>query len=149
MRIIAVDHGEKRIGLAISDPTAKIARPLGVVKHTAREADARAVHSVAREQGAELIVVGESFDEAGQPNAAGRRAERFAHVLRESGTIPVVMWDESLSTQDARAALRGAGLHKKRRTAPVDAQAAAIILQSYLDGQEGSGIQPTNLHEGN
>ncbi len=148
MRVIAVDHGEKRIGLAISDSETKIARPQGVLKHSSREADARAVQAKATELGAELIVVGESFDEEGRPKAAGRRAERFAEVLRGMCSIPVVMWDESLSTQDARDARLSAGLKRKSRTAAVDAEAAAMILRSYLERQQETGAEPLTSSEG-
>ncbi len=148
MRVVAVDHGEKRIGLAISDSETKIARPQGVLKHTSREADARAVRAKATELGAGLIVVGESLDEEGRPNAAGRRAERFAEVLRGMCSIPVVMWDESLSTQDARDARLNAGLRKKRRMAAVDADAAAMILRSYLEHQQETGVEPFTSTEG-
>ena len=80
MRVLAVDHGEKRIGLAISDPNGTIANPLTVVKHVSRALDAAQVATVASEQDAGLIIVGQSFDEDGQPNLAGRRAARFAEA---------------------------------------------------------------------
>ncbi len=135
MRVMGVDHGEKRIGLAISDSTGSLARPLGVIHHVSRKADAQMVGEQAAANGAELIVVGESFDEEGHPNAAGRRAEKFAEALRSSTLIPVAMWDESMSTQDARTVRIALGIGKKRRAAPVDANAAAMILQSFLDAR--------------
>ncbi len=143
MRVLAVDHGEKRIGLAISDSTGALARPLKVIRHTNRETDVRLVRETAAEQGAELIVVGQSFDEEGQPNAAGRRAQRFADVLKTQSVVPVMLWDESMSTQDARTRRREAGVRKRARSAPVDAEAAAIILQSYLESR-GDAAMPSN-----
>ncbi len=143
MRVLAVDHGEKRIGLAISDSTGTLARPLKVIRHTNRETDVRLVREAAAEQGAELIVVGQSFDEEGQPNAAGRRAQRFADVLKMDSEVPVVLWDESMSTQDARTRRREAGVRKRGRSAPVDAEAAAIILQSYLESRADAAM-PSN-----
>ena len=104
MRILAVDHGEKRIGLALSDPTATIASPFKVIEHVSRLMDAAQVATLAQENEVGLIVVGQSFDEEGQPNLAGRRAAKFAATLREQTSTPVVLWDESFSTQDARAA---------------------------------------------
>jgi len=133
MRILAVDHGEKRIGLAISDPTGTIANPLTVIQHVSRTIDAAQVSALAAEHGAGAIVVGQSFDEDGQPNLAGRRAARFAEALREQTNLLVELWDESFSTQKARAARIQMGVSRKQRTGHLDQLAATVILQSYLD----------------
>lgn len=135
MRILAVDHGEKRIGLALSDPTATLASPLKVIGHVSRLADAAQVAALAVEYEAGLIIIGQSFDEDGRPNAAGRRAARFAEVLRAQTSIPVELWDESLSTQDAREIRLRSGAPRKQRGGHLDDLAAAVILQSYLDAQ--------------
>jgi putative pre-16S rRNA nuclease len=137
MRILGVDHGEKHIGLAISDATGTIAGPLGVIKHVSRAVDAAQVAALASEQGAEIIVVGQSFDEEGRPNAAGRSAERFAEALKGQTTLPVVLWDESMSTADARSFRLEMGVSRKKRGGHMDEAAAAVILQSYLDAQRG------------
>jgi putative Holliday junction resolvase len=142
MRVMAVDHGERRIGIAISDTTGTIARPLAIVKHVARLADAGQVAELARQNEVGVIVVGESTDEAGLLNAAGRRARRFAEALGTQTAIPVVMWDESLSSQDARAARIAAGASRRKRAEEIDSAAAAAILQTYLDAHpamDGSG----------
>ena len=136
MRVLAVDHGEKRIGLAISDPTGTIANPMTVIKHISRAIDAAQVATVASEHGAGLIVIGQSFDEDGQPNLAGRRAARFAEALREQTDLPVELWDESFSTQKARTARIQMGVSHKQRAGHLDEIAATIILQSYLDAHE-------------
>ncbi len=133
MRILAVDHGEKRIGLAISDPTATFASPLKVIKHVSRLLDAAQVASLAAENYAGLIVIGQSFDEQGQPNLAGRRAARFAEALREQTPIPLILWDESLSTRDARATRNEMGVSHRKRSGHLDELSAVIILQSYLE----------------
>jgi len=133
MRVMAVDHGEKRIGLAISDSTGTIANPLTVVKHISRTLDAAQVAVIASEQNAEMIVVGQSFDEDGQPNLAGRRAARFAEALQGQTDIPIQMWDESFSTEKARAARIQMGGSRKQRAGHLDQIAATVILQSYLD----------------
>ncbi len=135
MRILAVDHGEKRIGIAVSDETGTLARPLHVIQHTRRAEDAQRVSQAAVEQDAGLIVIGQSFDEEGRPNLAGRSSERFAEALRAQTSLPVVLWDESMSTDDARRARVAAGVRKRGRARPIDAEAAARILQSYLDAQ--------------
>lgn len=133
MRILCVDHGEKRIGVAISDLTGTIASPLTVINHVARLVDAALVTALAGEQGAEKIIVGQSFDEEGNPNTAGRAAIRFAEALRTQTSLPVEMWDESLSTQDARSARIQSGVSRKRRAGHHDSLAAVVILQSYLE----------------
>ncbi|MBV6393757.1 MAG: putative pre-16S rRNA nuclease [Anaerolineales bacterium] len=133
MRILAVDHGEKRIGLALSDPTATIASPLKVIEHVSRLVDAAQVADVAAQNEVGIIVVGQSYDEDGNPNPAGRRAGRFADELRRLTNIPVVMWDESNSTQIARAARIELGVSRKKRAGHQDQFAAAVILQSYLE----------------
>ncbi|HEU0295832.1 MAG TPA: Holliday junction resolvase RuvX [Anaerolineales bacterium] len=135
MRILAVDHGEKRIGLALSDPTGTIANPLTVIKHFSRTMDAAQVANLAAEYGAELIVIGQSFDEEGHPNLAGRRAAKFAQALKEQTQLPVVLWDESFSTQDARTARIELGVSRKKRAGHQDALAAVMILQSYIESQ--------------
>ncbi len=133
MRILAVDHGEKRIGLAVSDLTGTIANPLKVIEHVSRMIDAAQVAELAAQNQIELIVIGQSFDEEGRPNLAGRRAARFAETLKTQTQIPVVMWDESFSTRDARAARTELGVPRRKRGGHLDALAAAMILQSYLD----------------
>ena len=104
MRILAVDHGEKRIGIALSDPTGTIANPFQIVEHVSRLMDAAQVAAIAQENQVGLIVVGQSFDDEGKPNLAGRRAAKFAAALQEQTSISIELWDESFSTQDARAA---------------------------------------------
>ncbi len=138
MRILAVDHGEKRIGLALSDPTATIASPLKVIKHVSRLIDAAQVAELVAQNEAGLIVVGQSYDEDGNPNLAGRRAGRFADELRNQTNIPIVMWDESNSTQIARAARFELGVSRKKRAGHQDEFAAVVILQSYLEAQRDS-----------
>jgi putative Holliday junction resolvase len=135
MRILAVDHGEKRIGLAISDLTGTIANPIKVIKHVSRIIDAAQVAEIAGQNQVELIVIGQSFGEEGQPNLAGRRAARFAEALKTQTQIPIVMWDESFSTQSAQAARLEMGVPQRKRGGHLDELAATIILQSYLESR--------------
>ena len=133
MRVLAVDHGEKHIGLALSDPTATIASPLKVIRHVSRLMDAAQVANLASENDATLIVIGQSFDEEGLPNLAGRRAAKFAEALKEQTQIPVILWDESFSTQEARATRIEMGVSRRQRAGHMDELAAVMILKSYLD----------------
>jgi putative Holliday junction resolvase len=139
MRILAVDHGEKRIGLAISDPTATIASPLQVFKHTTRLMDAAQVANLASENDAGLIIIGQSFDDEGNPNLAGRRAGNFAEILKEQTNIPIELVDESFSTIDARAAVIDMGVTRKKRAGHHDALAAVMILRSYIESNKHLG----------
>jgi putative holliday junction resolvase len=136
MRILAVDHGEKQIGLALSDLTATIASPLKVIKHVSRLMDAAQVANLASENGVALIVIGQSYDEEGRPNLAGRRAAKFAEALKEQTQIPVILWDESFSTEDARATRIEMGVSRKKRAGHMDELAAVMILKSYLDANK-------------
>lgn len=133
MRILAVDPGEKRLGIAISDPTGTIANPLVVLKHVGRAIDAAAIAGLAREHEASLIVVGEALDEENQPTPQSRHAVRLADAIREQSGLPVELWDESGSTQEARAARIAMGARRSKRRGHLDELAAAVILQSYLD----------------
>lgn len=133
MRILAVDHGAKRIGLALSDSTATIASPLKVVEHVSRLIDAAQVAELASQNDVVLIVVGQSYDEEGKPNPAGRSAGRFADELKTQTNIPIELWDESHSTQIARAARIELGVSRKKRAGHQDEFAAVVILQSYLE----------------
>jgi putative Holliday junction resolvase len=140
-RILAVDPGEKRIGLAISDPTGTLARPLKVIMHTNREADAADIASIAASEQVGLIIVGQATDIDGKPNFSGRKARRLAGAIRSQTEIPVELWDESHSTKAARQYRADLGVGFKRRRDHMDDRAAAVILQSYLDTKaEGDSV---------
>ncbi|MEW6568931.1 MAG: Holliday junction resolvase RuvX [Chloroflexota bacterium] len=126
-RVLAVDPGEARIGLAISDESGTIARPLAVLRHSSRDKDAEGIAQRARLEGAERIVVGIALDADGSIGPQARRAQRLIEALRAHTQLPIETWDESGSTQ---AAARG-----WRRDALLDARAAAVILQEYLDAR--------------
>jgi putative holliday junction resolvase len=138
MRILAVDPGSKRIGLAISDPTGTIANPLTVIMHVARLVDAAAVAEIAASRSAGLILIGQSFDDDGNPSFEGRRSMRFAEALKTQTSIPVELWDEAFTTQDARQARLQMGAARKRRSGHLDDLAATALLQSYLDDHSQS-----------
>ncbi|MBL8090862.1 MAG: Holliday junction resolvase RuvX [Anaerolineales bacterium] len=138
MRILAIDHGEKRIGLALSDLTGTIANPLSVIKHVSRIIDAAQIAEIANQNEVELIIIGQSYDEEGKPNMAGRRAGRFADELKNQTQIPIEMVDESFSTQIARKARIELGVSRKKRAGHQDEYAAVVILQSYLESKRNS-----------
>jgi putative Holliday junction resolvase len=136
MRILAIDPGEKNLGLAISDPTGTIANPLAVLKHRSRLVDAAAIAQIARDNAAGLIVVGQALDADNQPTPQSRRSARLADAIRSQTDLPVVLWDESGSTQAARAARIAMRVPHRKRRGHMDELAATYILQTYLDDHE-------------
>jgi len=138
MRIMAVDPGEVRIGIAISDPTGTIASPLTVVVHVSRPVDAALIADLARQYEAGLIIVGQSLDEDGRSTPQSRRSSHLADAIREQCDLPVQMWDESFSTQTARQARLEMGVPRHKRHGHLDELAATVILQSYLDSKAGN-----------
>ena len=135
-RVIAVDPGEQRIGVAISDLSGTIASPLTVVKHEARSKDAARIVQLAQEQHAVLIVIGQPLDSDGQVGAQGRKSQRLADAIQEVSEIPVALWDESGSTKAALSARRAMGVKRKNRKGHLDDLAATYLLQSYLDAHD-------------
>lgn len=135
MRILCIDPGDKRIGVAISDPSNTLARPYDVLHHLNRQADAAAVVSIAIKEEIGLILVGQATDYEGRPNLSGRKSRRLAGAIRTITEIPVTLWDESHSTRDAQRHQAEMGAKKATLTRHLDDRAAAIILQSYLDAQ--------------
>jgi putative pre-16S rRNA nuclease len=137
MRILAVDPGEKRLGIAVSDPTGTIAGPLTVLEHVARPVDAAAVAQLASENGAGLIVVGQALDDDNQPTPQSRKAQRLAEAIRAQTSLPVELWDETGSTQAAQQARLALGVSRRKRRGHQDDLAATVILQDYLDAHPG------------
>jgi putative Holliday junction resolvase len=133
MRILAIDPGSKRIGLALSDSSGTIANPLAVIPHVSRPLDAAAVAELATSHEAGLIVIGQSFDDDGNPSFEGRHSARFAKALKTQTDVPILMWEESFTTQDARTARLQMGVSREKRSGHLDDLAATILLQSYLD----------------
>lgn len=135
-RVLAIDPGEKRLGIAVSDPTGTIARPLLVLKHVSRAVDAAQIAGLAVEQEAVRIIVGAALDDEGNSTPQARHAERLAEAIRQQTALPVELWDESGSTQAARGARIAMGAPRRKRGGHLDEVAAAVILQSYLDAHE-------------
>jgi putative Holliday junction resolvase len=133
MRILAIDPGEKHLGIAISDPTGTIANPFTVITHTSRLVDAATVARLALEQEAGLIVVGQALDDEGEETPQSRKAGRFVQALRSQTSLPIVLWDESGSTQAARETRLAMGVTRRKRRGHLDDLAATVMLQTYLD----------------
>ncbi len=140
MRILGLDVGERRVGIAISDPTGTIVRTLPTLMRGSRKQDLAAIAALVAEHDVELIVVGEPLRLDGTVGAQARRIARYADVLAEHLSVPIISWDERFTTVAAKEILLQSRGRKKRRRArgegKVDAIAAAVILQSYLDSQD-------------
>jgi putative pre-16S rRNA nuclease len=133
MRLLGVDHGSKRIGLAVSDPDGRVALPMTVMARTGRS-DAIEIVELARREGAERIVVGLPLSSDGSRGPQATVALRFGERLAAAaGDIPVVFWDERFSTAEANRRMIDAGLSRASRDKIRDAAAAAVMLQDYLD----------------
>ncbi|HYX80038.1 MAG TPA: Holliday junction resolvase RuvX [Actinomycetota bacterium] len=132
-RVLGLDLGDVRIGVAISDPERRIAVPMGTVR-TGAPADLRAIAELVREHDVVLVVVGLPLRLSGERGSAAAKAEGFAEALRAVLDVPIVLQDERLSTVEAERALREGGVSGPGRRAVVDRSAATVILQAYLDG---------------
>ncbi len=132
MKILAVDPGEKRIGLAVSDPTGTLARPHSILRHQSRPEDARRIAEAAEEEGADLIVVGQPLDSMGEVGPQARKSVRLADAIREVTECKVVLWDESGTTQAARQSRIELGVSRKKRKGHLDDLAASVLLQDFL-----------------
>ncbi len=136
MRILALDIGERRIGVAVSDPTRTVARPLCTIQCASHAEDFAAIGALVAEYEAELVVVGQPLTLRGEVGPQAQQVGRYAQALAETLLVPVRMWDERYSTITAAEVLRQTRKKgKRRKREEVDAVAAAVILQSFLDSQ--------------
>ena len=122
MKVLALDYGPARTGVAVSDPTGSLARPLCVVERAASDAGLARLGELVRAEAAERVVVGLPLTLRGERGEQARETERFAEALRGSVGVPVELFDERFTTDLAEAGGR----------APEDARAAAHLLASYL-----------------
>lgn len=138
-RIMAIDPGEKRIGVAISDETGSLARGHSVIKHESLKLDCQKIAELAHLNGVSKIIVGNPIGEDGEERPQTRHAQKVAESLAECSDLPVELWDESGSTQKARQNRLEAGVKRDKRGGHLDEVAAAVILQSWLDGRIEDG----------
>ena len=140
MRVIALDVGERRTGVASGDTETGLATPAGVIAGLADSTAAAQAASEARSRSAEVIVVGMPYSMSGRAGAQAEAVERFVAELREAAEAVVETIDERLSTQQAERSMRVHGERRRGRRSPLptgasDASAAAVILQSWLDAR--------------
>jgi putative Holliday junction resolvase len=142
-RFLGIDHGKKRIGLAVSDPGATLASPLTTVAASGRLSDqVAAVLSCAKEYDIGAFVVGLPLNMDDTEGDQAKTVRRFGAELGRVGGKPVHYWDERLSSHAAEELLRPAELTRKKRKARLDRVAAQVILQGFLDARTSA---PPNL----
>ncbi len=132
-RILALDLGKKRIGLALSDPLRITAQGLPNLVRTNKRADLEALGEIVREQGVGLVLMGNPINMRGSEGRQSVWVREFADAIRERLGVPVQLWDERLTSVEAGRVLRQSGISIEKRAAAVDRLSAVILLQSYLD----------------
>lgn len=133
MRILGIDYGARRLGLAVSDPDATIATPIGTLERRGLERDLEALRALADEREVGRIVLGLPLHMSGRPGAEAQAVRAFAGRLAVATHIPVDLYDERWTTLEADRALRESGRRGARRREVVDSVAATLLLQSYLE----------------
>ncbi|MFO1487169.1 MAG: Holliday junction resolvase RuvX [Verrucomicrobiota bacterium] len=137
VRILALDHGTKRVGVAVSDELKMIASPLEYIPAEPFDALLARLQTLLQEKEVELILIGMPRNMDGSYGPAALKAKEFAAALGAKFAVPIKTWDERLTTSQAQKFLIAAGTRRDQRKEKVDKTAAAILLQSYLDSLVG------------
>lgn len=143
MRILAIDYGSTRIGLALSDPTGTLARPLPFIPAKADAKLAREIAALAVKEQAELILLGLPRHMNGSLGEAATLVQAFAAALGQATPVRIKLVDERLSTVQASRQLQEAGRNTRAQRGQIDSEAAAVLLQGYLDMQSFSPASDT------
>lgn len=132
-RILAIDHGSVRIGLALSDPLRIFAKPLKVIPNQGFDAVASQIESIAREQDVDLVILGMPWAIDGAKTAKTLEVEKFGQKLKQRLDVEIIHWDERYSSSEAESELHRLGYNWKESKELRDAMAAAMILKNYLE----------------
>lgn len=138
-RILALDIGERRIGVAVSDETATVAQPLAVIAREGTAKDVERITQIAHQHEANEVVVGLPVTLRGEQAQAVQKVQAFVAHLRRALDVPIVLVDERLSTAEADRRMREADVGRGARRQQVDAVAAALILEKYLSQHSAKG----------
>jgi putative Holliday junction resolvase len=144
---MALDAGERRIGVAVSDPTQMIARALAIIERRSKAEDFERLRRLVAEHDVERVVVGYPLSLSDEEGPQARRIARWAEALRAALPVPVELWDERYSTATAVAVLQARGERRKLKRGPLDDVAAAAILQEYLDAKRNQPDGDTHTTE--
>ncbi len=142
MRILALDVGDRRIGLALSDPHGILASPLTIIERREPAVDVAAIIDIATHKEVERIIVGLPRSMNGSVGEQAEKVLGFVEDLKREVKVPVELRDERLTTVSAQRLMREASGGKKKKNVRDDAAAAAVILQSYLDESMPPGAEP-------
>ncbi|MCS7025970.1 MAG: Holliday junction resolvase RuvX [Bryobacteraceae bacterium] len=140
-RVLGLDVGLRRVGVAISDPLGLTAQGLDTLERTNLRQDLARLSALAKQHGVELIIVGHPLHLSGKQGRQAELIQQFASKLAERSGLPVQLWDERLTTLVANQVLRESGLSRQKRARAVDRLSAVLILQSYLDSQSSGGLR--------
>jgi putative Holliday junction resolvase len=135
-RILALDLGKKRIGLALSDELGFTAQGLKTLEREGRRDDIETLRKLAVESRVELFLIGDPIHMSGAPSRQGEYTREFARELEYKTGLPVKFWDERWTSREAERTLRGSGIAHGERKPAIDRLSAVILLQSYLDSAE-------------
>ncbi len=141
MRKLGLDPGEKRIGVAVTDPLGITAQGIEVISYTSPDEALDKIEAICFSYGVEKIVVGNPLMMSGEKGTASEKAEEFAEELRNKVDLPVVMIDERLTSGSAEKTLLEGGVRRKKRREVKDKVAAVLILKQYLAMQESSSLK--------
>jgi putative Holliday junction resolvase len=136
MRLLGLDLGTRRIGVAVSDELGLLAHGLMVVTRNGGRRDLEAIARLVHEENIQGVVIGLPLNMDGSEGEAATRTRRFGAVLGEYLKLPVILWDERLTTWEAEGIIKEASVRKRKRKQLVDIVAATLILQSYLDAKQ-------------
>ena len=139
MRIMAIDYGDAHTGIAVSDPTGLLAGFTTTVNARNPESACAQIALMAREHGAEELVLGLPLNMDGSRGPRAEKAEAMAELLRQETGLPVALWDERRTTIDAHQILFNSGKNAKKKKKVVDAVAASLILEGYLTYRRSGG----------
>jgi putative Holliday junction resolvase len=139
MRVMGLDYGSRRIGVAVCDELGLTAQGIATVVRKNRDADLAAIVVFVEQFDVERIVVGYPLRLDGSEGVQCRKVNRFIRRLQTRFAIPVIRWDETLSTKEAEELLRETGVRREKKRGIVDRLAASIILQGYLDSLAREG----------
>lgn len=134
-RILGLDVGDRRIGVAVSDPLGLTAQPVLTLVRTNRKQDLKSLQRILRKYAVAEIVIGNPLYMSGDQSPQAAKAQAFAQILQDETAVPVHLWDERLTTTEAHRHLHAAGRPGAEHRAVVDQVAAVLILQSFLEAR--------------
>jgi putative Holliday junction resolvase len=137
MRILAIDHGSKRMGIAVSDELKMIAQPLEYILAEPSDKFLARLNELINDKEVELILIGMPRNMDGSYGPAALKVQDFVEMLKAAVCVPIKMWDERLTSAQANRLLIQGNVRRDKRKEQVDKMAAAILLQSYLDSLTG------------